>query len=103
MVISVVIRAVCSLESPMCALYLNKIHYKNTSNLRRKYRREKSIFPTEEWISAGNSDGKWVVGNCIVGKKNLTDSDEIRPLEHPSDRLTLSGHTAGFPTGSPME
>ena len=80
-----------------------KIHYKNTSNLRQKYRREKSIFSTEQWISDRNYDGKWVVGNQFVGEKNPMDSDEkydgIRPSEPPSDRLTLSAHTAGVSDG----
>jgi len=74
------------LDSLVCVMHVEEMNildhhsqnagvYKNTSNLRWKYRRKKSVFPTEKWTSDGNCDGKCIVGNQLVAKKNPTESN----------------------------
>ena len=83
------------------------IYYKNTSNLRWKYRRKKFVFPTKKWISDGNCDGKCVVGNQLVAKKISTVCDG-----KPSDSLPVSAQSGRdfrrdfrrkFPSENPLE
>ena len=70
-------------------------HYKNTSNLRRKYRRKKFVFPTGKVISDGNSDGIGLVGIGLVAEFIPTESDGC-PTAFPTEISRRTSRRTGL-------